>query len=396
MNQSRLRNPLNCIVPDYMWEKLAESAPTARLRELAMRALSASARLRGQRDILSATSSPTPAGRKRRTVHDARRQHVLPGDPVRDEGEPATGDRAVEEVYEGLGATYDLFKEEYDRNSLDGRGHPLIATVHYGEDFGNAFWNGSQMVFGDGDGDIFLSFTGCIDIIAHELTHGVVDFTSQLVYARQPGALNESFADVFGSLVKQRVLNQAAEDADWLIGNGLLGPTVHGVALRSMKEPGTAYDDPRLGKDPQPGHMRDYNPTSRDNYGVHINSGIPNRAFYLTASRLGGPAWEEAGQIWYATMLQLNPYSEFQEAADITFQVAGQRYGEGGEVQQAVRDAWSDVGIRVSGARSARRRVRRRAEVAADNFNDRLGKMKDEFEKILMDVISRHATAGAQ
>jgi Zn-dependent metalloprotease len=268
--------------------------------------------------------------------------------------------------------------------------------VHYAEDFGNAFWNGSQMVFGDGDGEIVLSFTGCVDIIAHELTHGVVDFTSQLVYARQPGALNESFADVFGSLVKQRVLNQVADDADWLIGGGLLGPTVNGVALRSMKDPGTAYDDPRLGKDPQPGHMRDYNPTSRDNFGVHINSGIPNRAFYLTATRLGGPAWEEAGRIWYATLLQLNPYSEFQEAADITYQVAGQRYGEGSDEQQAVRDAWSEVGIRAVGARTIRRRARRRVETAADNFSGRLEKMKDELEKKLLSVISRYAATTNQ
>jgi Zn-dependent metalloprotease len=385
-----VRNSLNCIVPDFMLEKLAENAPTARVREWALRALVASARLRGQRDILSMTSSPTPAGRKRRSIHDARNNFGLPGDLVRDEGEPATGDNAVNEVFEGLGATYDLFFEEYERNSLDGRGHPLIATVHYGEDFGNAFWNGNQMVFGDGDGEIFLSFTGCIDIIAHELTHGVVEFSSQLVYARQPGALNESFADVFGSLVKQRVLNQTADEADWLVGAGLLGPTVKGVALRSMKDPGTAYNDPRLGKDPQPGHMKDYNPTSRDNFGVHINSGIPNRAFYLIASRLGGPAWEEAGQIWYATLLQLNPYSEFQQAADITYQVAELRYGVGSEEQQAVRDAWSQVGIRVAGAKPIRRRLRRRVEAAADNFSDRLDQMKDELEQRLSEVISRH------
>src|SRR5699024_6933438 len=113
------------------------------------------------------------------------------------------------------------------------------------------------------------------------------------------GALNESLSDVFGSLIKQYTLGQTAADADWLIGTGLLAPRVTGKALRSMKEPGTAYDDDVLGKDPQPSTMDGYVNTGRDNGGVHINSGIPNRAFYLVATALGGNAWERAGQIWY-------------------------------------------------------------------------------------------------
>ena len=185
---------------------------------------------------------------------------------------------------------------------------PLNSTVHYQKGYDNAFWNGSQMVYGDGDEDLppaqrlFNRFTISMDVIGHELTHGVTQFTANLVYSNQPGALNESFSDVFGSLVRQRSLNQDVNAADWIIGKGLLTSNVNGVGLRSMKDPGTAYNDPVLGKDPQPGHMKDYVTTTQDNGGVHINSGIPNRAFYLVATAIGGFGWGETGPIWYVTL----------------------------------------------------------------------------------------------
>src|SRR5690242_1922321 len=158
------------------------------------------------------------------------------------------------------------------------------------------------MVFGDGDGDLFNRFTIALDVIAHELTHGVTGDEAHLVYLGQAGALNESISDVFGSLVKQYVSGEKAADADWLIGRGLFTAKVRGIALRSMKAPGTAFDDPLLGKDEQPAHMRDFVHTSADHGGVHINSGIPNHAFYLLAVALGGYAWEKAGRIWYETV----------------------------------------------------------------------------------------------
>ena len=217
---------------------------------------------------------------------------------VRREGDAPTGDVAVDEAYDGLGATFALFWEAYQRNSIDDAGMPLDATVHYDQDYDNAFWDGTQMVFGDGDGELFNRFTISLDVIGHELTHGVTEKESGLAYFNQSGALNESISDVFGSLVKQRLLGQTADQADWLIGAELLTAKVNGVALRSMKAPGTAYDDPVLGKDPQPGHMNDFVRTNQDNGGVHINSGIPNRAFYLAATAIGGKAWDQAGQIW--------------------------------------------------------------------------------------------------
>jgi Zn-dependent metalloprotease len=170
------------------------------------------------------------------------------------------------------------------------------------------------------------------------------------VYSNQPGALNESMSDVFGSLVKQRVRNQTAAQADWIIGEGLFTPNVNGVGIRSMKEPGTAYNDPVLGKDPQPAHMKDYVNTTSDNGGVHINSGIPNRAFYITAMELGGYAWEKAGQIWYVTLRdKLGANSQFQDCANLTYLTAGELFGSGSLEQLAVKKGWADVGITVDG-----------------------------------------------
>jgi Zn-dependent metalloprotease len=150
-------------------------------------------------------------------------------------------------------------------------------------------------------------------------------------------------------MVKQYVLKQTADKADWLIGSNLFTEKINGLALRSMKEPGTAYDDPTIGIDPQPAHMRNYVKTSSDNGGVHINSGIPNRAFYLTAIELGGYAWERAGKIWYTTLTErLRERSNFQTAANLTFEVARELFDKEGEEQRAVKNAWNKVGIRVT------------------------------------------------
>jgi Zn-dependent metalloprotease len=224
----------------------------------------------------------------------------------------------------------------------------LDSTVHYGEDYNNAFWNGTQMVYGNGDGEIFQRFTKSIDVIGHELTHGVTQYEAALEYEGQAGALNESFSDVFGSLVKQYALKQRADKADWLIGAGLFTNKIKGVALRSMKEPGSAYNDPTIGKDPQPGHMKNYVKTSSDNGGVHINSGIPNKAFYLAAIELGGYAWEKAGRIWYVTLTErLRERANFQNAANTTYEVAGTLYGKDSHEQNVVKKAWDQVGVKI-------------------------------------------------
>ena len=255
---------------------------------------------------------------------------------------------AVNEAYDGLGGTWSLYWNVYNRNSIDNNGMDLIGTVHYGTSYDNAFFNGSQIVFGDGDGVIFNRFTISIEIMGHELTHGVTAATAKLENQGQSGALNESISDVFGSLVKQynAVPQQTAAQADWLIGAGLLTAGVNGVALRSMKAPGTAYNDSRLGgKDPQPDNMSGYVNTTSDNGGVHLNSGIPNRAFYLVAMALGGYAWEKAGHIWYITLLdsRLSTTASFVDFAKLTADNAVRLYGQA--EQDAVIAAWATVGI---------------------------------------------------
>jgi len=350
-------SPIHCIVPPYMLKNIATKG-TVRQQTMAMSTLKVSAQMRGQRqaleDFAAATFRVAAVGGKERVIYDAKNGSNLPGIVVRREGDAATTDVAVNEAYDGSGVTYDLFNEVYQRNSIDANGMRLDSTVHYRTGYDNAFWDGELMVYGDGDEDLpvderlFNRFTSAIDVIGHELTHGVTQFEAKLQYFQQPGALNESMSDVFGSLVKQYQLRQTATAADWIIGAGLLTANVNGVGIRSMKAPGTAYDDPVLGKDPQPAHMRDYVTTISDNGGVHINSGIPNHAFYVTALELGGFAWERAGQIWYVTLKdRMTANSKFQDCANLTYQVAGDLFGAGGVEQLAVKKGWDAVGLQV-------------------------------------------------
>ncbi len=351
-----VRNPIHCIIPPHMLREIAERGTPAQ-RAQALQNFSVSAQIRGQRTELTGMPSVAQtqaAAGKERIVYDAQHGTTLPGAKVRGEGDPPVTDVAVNEAYDGSGSTYDLFKDVYGRNSIDGQGMRLDSTVHYSTSFDNAFWDGQQMVYGDGDEDlpaaerIFNRFTAAIDVIGHELAHGVTQHEGGMLYYLQPGALNESMSDVFGSLVKQRTLGQTAAEADWIIGAGLFTANVNAQGIRSMKAPGTAYDDPVLGKDPQPGHMRDYQIYPYDNGGVHINSGIPNHAFYVVARELGGNAWEKAGQIWYRALRdKLQFWSDFQHAANVTYSAAGELYGAGSLEQQAVVTGWREVGITV-------------------------------------------------
>ncbi len=341
---------MHCFLPPHILRHIAEHAE-GDLREYAQATLEDSAQLRGERAVAMLVAQlAIPAGEKRRTVYDARHLRSLPGKLVRGEGDPRSRDAAVNEAYDGAGKTYDFYWNVYGRNSIDDRGLRLDSTVHYSVKFDNAQWNGRQMIYGDGDGRLFQRFTKSLDVIGHELTHGVTQYTANLDYADQSGALNESFSDVFGILVKQYALKQTAAKADWLIGADLLGKRVHGEAVRSMKAPGTAYDDPLLGKDPQPAHMRDYKRMRSDNGGVHVNSGIPNHAFYLAATLIGGKAWEVVGRIWYETLTQkLNTSAQFRDCAEGTVEAAGELFGAGSAPQQAVAEAWKEVGVPVRG-----------------------------------------------
>ncbi|MGW5302754.1 M4 family metallopeptidase [Streptomyces griseoluteus] len=345
--------PVFCtIVPPHLLDKLARDSDPA-LSGPARRSLEQDALERTRRRLTTViggqaavAAAPTDGDQPHRTIFDAGHKQHLPGRKVRAEGSEPGSDATVNRAYAGLGATFELYLKVYGRRSIDGQGLPLNATVHYDKDYDNAFWNGEQMVFGDGDGEIFLDFTIPVDVIGHELTHGVTQYTANLAYFGQSGALNESLSDVFGSLIKQYTLRQTAADADWLIGAGLLAPRVQGQALRSMKAPGTAYDDDVLGKDPQPADMQHYVHTGRDNGGVHINSGIPNHAFYIAATAIGGYAWEKTGRIWYDVLTggKLEEDAQFADFATLTVKAARERFGAGAELQ-AVEKAWEEVGV---------------------------------------------------
>lgn len=341
--------PISCLVPPRVLHRIARNG-SAEQRRWALDTLALDASLRTSRAVQAARRAAPPAAaadsdRPQRAVYDAGGQERLPGRATRAEGGKPTGDPATDEAYDGLGATFAFYLDAYNRHSIDDHGLALVASVHYADHYDNAFWNGQQMVFGDGDGNLFRRFTRSLDVIGHELTHGVTEVEAALEYANQPGALNESISDVFGSLVKQFHLGQTAEHADWLIGADLLAPGVQGVALRSMKAPGTAFDDPVLGKDEQPASMAGYVHTATDNGGVHVNSGIPNHAFYLAATALGGHAWEVAGRVWYSALRdsRIRPSARFRTFASATVRVAAQEVDN--RTAAAVRDAWHQVGV---------------------------------------------------
>jgi Zn-dependent metalloprotease len=280
-----------------------------------------------------------------RKVFDSQRTWKQRVASVRTEGQPATTDDTVNQVYDYAGVVRDYFKNVLNRNSVDNLGLDLILNVHYGVNYLNAFWDGDEMTFGDGDGKIFISFSRSLDVIAHELVHGVTQFTAKLEYKGQSGALNEHMSDVFGTVITQYAAGQTAHDADWLIGDEIMGPDLYGEALRSMKEPGTAYDNKLLGKDPQPAHMKDYFKGPEDNQGVHINSGILNKAFYLSAMEIGT---DKAGLIWYTALQKLWATAKFNDAVQVIVDSARSLTRDGkvpvGSPQK-IRAAFREVGL---------------------------------------------------
>ncbi|KAJ5901532.1 hypothetical protein N7495_002060 [Penicillium taxi] len=329
------------IIPPYILESISRNAVDEQQREAARHTLA------------HRTEARAVAGNVRRlyrTVYDAQNSRRNP--PPKDKTVLKEGDELISatadptnnanECYIGLGKTFDFFFNFFKRNSIDNKGMDLNGFVHAG-DLYNAFWDGEQLVFGDGDGVVFNGFTDELDVIGHELSHGVVQYTSPLNYQYQSGALNESIADSFGIMVKQwgEATPQTVDQSNWLIGEGLWAKGINGKALRDMKNPGTAYKDKKVGEDRQPGHWRDFKrlPLSDDGGGVHINSGIPNHAFYLAATKIGGYAWEGAGPIWYRALTcgKLRENATFKEFADLTIENANEHVDE-------VKEAWRLVG----------------------------------------------------
>jgi Zn-dependent metalloprotease len=339
--------PLSCILPPDLLHSLARSGNAA-TREAALQTL--------QHDSLFRLTRAEAAGRAggrtarpitfariggfpQRTIYDQKHStSQTPGTVARAEGQPPSDDTAVNQAYDGLGYTYNFYWTTFARDSIDGQGLPMFGLVHYGTNYDNAFWdNVRNMVFGDGDGNILTQTTAGIDVVGHELTHGVTQHEANLTYSGQSGALNESISDVFGIQVKQMALNQDVTQSDWLIGEDVVGPALK-PALRSLKAPGTAN-----AHDTQPADMDHYVPGGD----VHVNSGIPNRAFFVVASTLGGRAWDAAGKIWYQVLVNpaLSSSSTFSEFATLTVQYAQRTYGATSKELEAVRGGWEAVKV---------------------------------------------------
>lgn len=343
------RCPTCCVLPPHLLEHVAAHGRTVAVRAAAARTLSLSASLLSRRRHVLAAAEPEDAGGGgttplARTVRDAHHHERTAGSRLRKEGQGPCGDAAADEAYDGLGATFSFYLDVLGRNGIDGESGAMSAFVHYGRAYDNAFFDGTEMCFGDGDGVLFNRFTVAIDVIGHELTHGVTGAVAGLDYHDQPGALNEAVSDFFGALVRQRVLGLAVDDPDgWLIGKGLLAEGVHGRALRDMAHPGTAYHDPQLGNDPQPADMGGYVVGRRDNGGVHVNSGIPNRAHYLLATALGDAG--KAAQVVYETLRSDAVPQDCSFAAWAAAQMAAAERLFGADGKAAAEAAWATVGV---------------------------------------------------
>jgi Zn-dependent metalloprotease len=336
-------------VPPYILDHVARTTGAADAEpSAAQRSAVVSKQIRDERrrttlDLMFLTG-PRP-GKTDRQIYDCQATWAFDVQFVRGEGDSAVQLQSANLAYDNAGATREFYDAVLNRQGADNIGSEIRVNVNFGVGFDNALWDGTRIVLGMGDEQIFTDFSKSPDVFGHEFTHGVVQYTANLDYYSQSGALNESFADVFGSLVEQRLRGQDAGTANWLIGDEVMAANLFGEAIRSMAHPGTAYDNPILGKDPQPAHMSGYYSGPADNQGVHINSGIPNRAFYLTAIEIGTDA---AGLIWYTGLQNLWPTANFADAAGVLAAQARLLARDGKvdrQAAQTVRSAFREVGV---------------------------------------------------
>ena len=336
------------IIPSDILEKLARDRKlAAKVREAAARTARVSHELRKLRtqagQLISLSQSmdalAAVAAAPAVTVYDSKRTQVLPGTPVAKAktSRDATAKRAFAETTD----VAKFYKEVFKRNSIDNAGMTMMSSIHYGLNFNNAMWNGSQMIYGDGDGKLFIDFTGGNDVIGHELTHGVTQHTLQLDYENDAGGLNESLSDCFGSMFRQWEAGQDSAQADWLIGSTIMGATAKArgyTCLRNMANPAdpgclapqpTKYSQVKRGMDP------------------HFSSGPPNLAFSTACKMAGGPSWETVGQVWYAVMTQSGaiPGMTMRNFASRTRKMAKKMFTGNAKVVAAVDAGWKAVGL---------------------------------------------------
>ena len=280
--------------------------------------------------------------------------------PARTEKQGPTGIDDVDRAFDNAGIVYDFYKEELGRDSLDGDGYGLHARVRFGRGVINAYWDGYRMIYGAGDGHFFLSSTRSLSIAAHEMTHGVLNFTSNLAYEGETGAVNETFCDVMGLVISHWHAHRIGTNADWTIGSEIFGEGLREIpgVLRGVRifteEP--AFSHPELGHDLQKKHYSYFFHTGNedDHGGVHVNSGIGNLAFFLAAQDIGGDVWDKPMRIWYqAFTVGLRPGRRrpkdpiqvtYAAAASATVVAARDLYGE--TEARKVAAAWEAVGVR--------------------------------------------------
>ena len=273
------------------------------------------------------------------TVYNCKHHNTLPGVSI---PKPASSsDATCKRAFNETTAVAKFYKSVFGRNSIDNAGLSMISSIHYSVKYNNAFWNGDQMTYGDGDGNIFVDFTKGNDVIGHELTHGVTQFTLGLSYENQAGGLNESISDVFGSMFRQWQAKQKVDKADWLIGKEIMGPGAKSrgyTCLRDMSDPSASHC-----LSPQPTKFSQY----RNGMDPHESSGIPNFAFYKAAMAIGGNSWAIAGKIWYnaVTTSGSQPNMTMKQFANKTRSLAGSLFSSKPAVKAAVDKAWKDVGL---------------------------------------------------
>lgn len=276
------------------------------------------------------------------TVYDCKHSLTLPGAAV---AKPGTStDATAKRTFTETTAVAKFYQTMFGRNSIDNAGMTLMSSIHYGVKYNNAFWNGSQMTYGDGDGSVFLDFTRANDVVAHELTHGVTQHTLGLVYSNEAGGLNESLSDVFGSMFRQWEVGQDVTAADWLIGHDILGPAAKAkgfTCLRDLANPGAVHC-----LSPQPTHFSQYH----GGMDPHLSSGIPNAAFYKIANTVGGKSWDKVGQLWYSVLTGKvgsvpRPNMLMSEFANATRTAAKKLYPADAPLLAAVNAGWKSVGL---------------------------------------------------
>ncbi len=272
-------------------------------------------------------------------VFDCGHGTTLPGTPIANPG--ASTDTSAKQAFDETTAVVNFYQTLFGRNSLDNAGMTLISSIHFSVNYNNAGWTGSQMKYGDGDGNIFIDFTKSNDVIGHELTHGVTQFTAGFAYSNQAGGLNESMSDVFGSMFRQWQAHQTVSAADWLIGKEIMGPGAIArgfTCLRDMSNPAASHCVA-----PQPTKFSQYH----DSMDPHDSSGIPNFAFYKAAAAIGGRSWEKAGKIWYQALTGFapNPNMKMKVFANRTRSLAGTLFPAEPAIKTAVDKACTAVGL---------------------------------------------------